>query len=141
MKISLHFDDWEFTSHPEQLPTDVRYYLTCLCKTYLEPLRLVFGPIIINSGWRTAEENAKCGGARYSYHLTGRAVDIRCSGLEDAIRKAAFLLTRERELMFNMNPIAELLICKNSRGSHWVHLAIRKSNLDKKRLVAFKNYG
>lgn len=140
MKLTLHFDEKEFTKKTE-LPADVRYNLTCLCKTYLEPLRMVFGPIIINSGWRTAEENAKCGGAKNSYHLTGRAVDIRCDSLGDAIKKAAFLLCREDELMINTNLIAELLISQNSRGSFWVHLALRKSMSDKKRLIAFMNYG
>lgn len=140
MRLSLHFDEKEFTKQSE-LPADVRFNLTCICKNYLEPLRLQFGPIIINSGWRTAEENAKSGGARNSYHLSGRAVDIRCNSLDDAIKKAAFLLTREEEFMINTNLIAELLISTNSRGNYWVHLAVRKSSIDKKHLVAFMNYG
>lgn len=140
MKLTLNFDEKEFTKQVE-LPADVRYNLTWLCQIYLEPLREAFGPIIINSGWRTAEENAKCGGAMNSYHLTGKAVDIRCDSLDDAIKKAAYLLCREDGLMINTNRIAELLISQNSRGSYWVHFALRKSMSDKKRLIAFMNYG
>ena len=33
-------------------------------------------PIIINSGFRTHEENEACGGAKESYHMKGMAVDI-----------------------------------------------------------------
>jgi len=37
-------------------------------------------PIIINSGFRSPEVNKAVGGATLSNHLTGCAVDIRCSG-------------------------------------------------------------
>ena len=38
-------------------------------------------PVIINSGHRCAAHNAKVGGAKNSVHLTGKAADIRVSGL------------------------------------------------------------
>ena len=49
-------------------------------------------PIIINSGFRSAEVNRLCGGAIHSNHLTGCAVDIRCMGKDQAIRYACILL-------------------------------------------------
>ena len=46
--------------------------------TILDILRSKLGkPVIITSGYRTPEWNAKCGGAKYSYHMRGMAADIR----------------------------------------------------------------
>jgi uncharacterized protein YcbK (DUF882 family) len=45
-------------------------------------VREYFGrPVIINSGHRCAAHNTKVGGAKNSVHLTGKAVDIRVSGV------------------------------------------------------------
>ena len=49
-------------------------------------------PIIINSGFRSPEVNKAKGGALNSNHLTGCAVDIRCLGIEQALRYAVILL-------------------------------------------------
>ena len=51
--------------------------------TILELLRKELGnnPIIITSGYRTPAHNAKVGGAKYSYHMRGMAVDIRVNGI------------------------------------------------------------
>lgn len=38
-------------------------------------------PVIITSGYRTPEHNAKVGGAKYSYHIRGMAADIRVNGM------------------------------------------------------------
>ena len=78
-------------------------------------------PIIINSGYRSAEVNKAVGGAPGSNHLTGCAVDIRCKGIEQAIRYAFILLdiSEESQELFD-----ELLIEKSSK-SIWVHFAVR----------------
>ena len=54
-------------------------------------------PIIINSGYRSPEVNKAVGGAPGSNHLTGCAVDIRCKGIEQAIRYAFILLDISEE--------------------------------------------
>lgn len=47
----------------------------------LEKIRkLVNSPVIINSGYRTPEWNAKVGGAKCSYHMKGMAADIVVKG-------------------------------------------------------------
>ena len=50
----------------------------------LEEIRTHFdnAPIIINSGYRTPEHNAKVGGAKGSYHVKGMAADIRVGGVK-----------------------------------------------------------
>ena len=79
-------------------------------------------PIIITSGYRSPEVNRCVGGAYSSNHLTGCAVDIRCVGVEQAIRYAAILLDIADERKQDYD---ELLIEKNRHGRYWVHFAVR----------------
>ena len=52
--------------------------LELLVSRVLDPLREAWGsPIIVTSGYRCPELNARVGGARTSYHLRGMAADIR----------------------------------------------------------------
>lgn len=142
MKITEHFKLEEFVHGSiEAVPANVKANIEKLCFNYLEPLRLCFGPIIINSGYRTELENSCCGGAKNSYHLKGLAADIRCKDVDDAIEKAAWLIRRDSEFMINTNHFAELIISNNSKGSWWVHFALRRDMTDHKRLVKFEHYG
>ena len=87
---------------PAQLPSlsgeSIRWLASpdCLAK----PLRAVlaevaanFGPLRVNSTCRSKRHNAKVGGARRSYHLTGNAVDFRISG---AVQPVLDFLTGKR---------------------------------------------
>jgi len=48
----------------------------------LEKLRvLVNRPIIITSGYRCPQHNVEVGGAKYSQHVLGNAVDIKVTGV------------------------------------------------------------
>ena len=90
-------------------------------------------PIIINSGYRSPQVNKAVGGAPNSNHLTGCAVDIHVSGMEQLIRYAAILLdiSDERQEDFD-----ELLLERSPRGSYWLHFAVRPSgNRRKVRLI------
>ena len=78
-------------------------------------------PIIINSGYRSPQVNKAVGGAPGSNHLTGCAVDIRCKGIEQAIRYAFILLDISEE---SQEEFDELLIEKSAK-SVWVHFAVR----------------
>ncbi|MCR5365347.1 MAG: hypothetical protein K6E67_04300 [Prevotella sp.] len=78
-------------------------------------------PIVINSGYRSAEVNKAVGGAPGSNHLTGCAVDIRCKGIEQAIRYAFILLDIADE---SQEDFDELFIEKSAK-SVWVHFAVR----------------
>ena len=90
-------------------------------------------PIIINSGYRSPEVNKAVGGAPGSNHLTGCAVDIRCKGIEQAIRYAFILLDISEE---SGEDFDELLIEKSSK-SIWVHFAVRPC--ENRRRVDFLN--
>ena len=83
-------------------------------------------PIYINSGYRSPAVNKAVGGVATSNHLTGCAADIRCTGIEQALRYAAYLLdiSKERGEAFD-----EIIIEHRAKtGSYWVHFAVRPSN-------------
>lgn len=61
-----------------RVPSQFIPTLEQLCKTILEPLReFAQQPIIISSGYRCNQLNAKVGGAYASQHTLGEAADIR----------------------------------------------------------------
>ena len=139
-KLSEHFTLGEFTksnSHPEvyNIPShEAIANLKRIC-TWLEVLRERAGtPIRINSGYRSPQLNKKIGGVANSNHLTGCAVDIRVSGMEQLIRYAAILLDYAEE---SHQDFDELLIEKNRYGAIWLHFAVRPSG--NRRKILFIN--
>ena len=91
-------------------------------------------PIIITSGYRSPDVNRAVGGADSSNHLTGCAVDIRCAGVEQAIRYAAILLEAADD---RREEFDELLIERNRKGHYWVHFAVRPPKEGNRRKVMF----
>ena len=82
-------------------------------------------PIIINSGYRSPAVNKAVGGAQNSNHLTGCAADIRCLGIEQALRYATILLDISDE---SREDCDELLIERSPKGTYWVHFAVRPND-------------
>ena len=77
-QVGPHFKVKEFACKDGSAITFIDDYIV----TILEQLRKELGkPIIITSGYRTPAHNAKVGGAKYSYHMRGMAVDIRVNGI------------------------------------------------------------
>ena len=134
MKLSEHFSLAELTKTNtgiENVPNEAQVEnLKRLCR-WLERLRKRWNdkygdgddPIIINSGFRSAAVNKAVGGVPTSNHLTGCAVDIRCIGMEQALRYAAILLDISD---MSREDFDELLI-EQKRSVIWIHFAVRPS--------------
>ena len=80
-------------------------------------------PIIINSGFRSAEVNKAVGGSPTSNHLTGCAVDIRVCGIEQLLRYAVILLDISDE---SKEDFDELLL-ERKGCVMWLHFAVKPS--------------
>ena len=57
--------------------------LVNLCNHILQPIREEFGPIRINSGYRSPTLNAKVGGSKTSQHCNGEAADFESSRISN----------------------------------------------------------
>lgn len=134
MNLSEHFKLGELTKtrvNIENVPNEEQVNnLRRVCR-WLEQLRRrwnnLYGegddPIVINSGFRSPEVNKAVGGVANSNHLKGCAVDIRCIGMEQALRYAAILLDISD---LNQEDFDELLI-EQKRNVIWIHFAVRPS--------------
>ncbi len=88
-------------------------------------------PIVISSAYRSIEVNRAVGGASTSNHIAGCAADIRCAGIEQAIRYTTILLDISDE---SQEAFDELII--EHRGvTWWVHFAVRPQNNRRKVLI------
>ena len=132
MNLSEHFKLAELTKTKtgiENVPNEEQVKNLKRVCGWLEQLRRrwnnLYGegddPIVINSGFRSHEVNKAVGGATLSNHLTGCAVDIRCIGIEQALRYAAILLDISD---LNNEDFDELLI-EQKVHVIWIHFAVR----------------
>lgn len=78
-------------------------------------------PVIINSGYRAPAVNKAVGGVPTSNHLTGCAVDIRVSGMEQALRYAVILL----DIADRQKKDFDEIILERSKSVLWLHFAVR----------------
>jgi uncharacterized protein YcbK (DUF882 family) len=127
IKLSEHFRLSEFTRSAtarrlgikNEVSSQQLSNLMLLCRYVLEPLRKRFGqPIYVNSGYRSQELNRAVGGAVKSFHIYGRAADIRAANLSD--NNTLYALIKELRL-----PVHELLKEQVIKGiPTWIHVAI-----------------
>ena len=112
---------------------NLRYVLRPVSPPELGGVRggLTEEPIIITSGYRSAELNRKVGGSPTSNHLTGCAVDIRCYGPEQMIRMASILL----DIADGTKREFDELILEKRGSTYWIHFAVRPK--DNRRKILF----
>lgn len=108
---------WAEAHHVENTPDELQLAaMINLCWKLGEPLREVFGPIRINSGFRCPRVNEGVGGVGNSKHLSGEAMDIYIPNRERG--KEYFLFIR-KNIDFD-----QLLFEYNKRGDMWIHCSV-----------------
>jgi uncharacterized protein YcbK (DUF882 family) len=84
-RVSRHFALVEFDCRDgARVPAAALPGLRRLAQSYLEPLRLEFGPVTVHSGYRTEAHNRRVGGApqsrhRYDLRPLQPAADVTCA--------------------------------------------------------------
>jgi zinc D-Ala-D-Ala carboxypeptidase len=94
--------------------------LKLLAETIFEPIRANFRcPILISSGYRSKELNAKIGGAMTSQHSFGQAIDIDMDGTNYGVTNAEIFNYIKAKLPFDQ------LIWEfgNETNPDWVHVS------------------
>lgn len=121
MKLSKYFTLEEMTRSTtaqnhnlDNTPNDAQVAnLKILCSEVLDQAREDYGPIAVNSGFRSKEVNKLVGGKPNSYHLNGKAADIHCDNTTQGFTLCALLLRSE---------ITDLVILEKRGRKVWVHV-------------------
>ena len=158
--LSEHFSLGELTKTSfktddnNEPPLEVVENLIDLCENWLEELRFNYNtiyvlnciegyytskevePLVINQGFRSyqvmlAMEKAGLNPSKTSNHMKGCAVDIRCAGVEQALRYMTILIDIADQKKQDFD---ELLL--ERRGTvYWLHFAARPS--ENRRKIGF----
>jgi zinc D-Ala-D-Ala carboxypeptidase len=140
MKLSKNFSLYEFTKSMTALRKNIDNKpskehienLKILCEKVLQPARDEFGPITINSGFRSKALNKAVGGSGKSNHCFGFAADIEAKNVSNYILlRWIFENTECTEL------IAEYLEREDERAG-WVHVAYNPKR-EKCDIIKLKN--
>lgn len=129
--LSAHFGLEELTFSqaalrlgiPNTPPASALANLPRLCALLLEPARTILAaPLHVDSGYRSAELNARIGGSPASAHMFGRAADVIPIGLD---LSAAFDTLR---LMADL-PYDQIIF----ECAAWIHLAVAPEGAEPRR--------
>ena len=115
--------------------------LKLLAEHIFEPIRVNFRcPILISSGYRSKELNAKVGGSNTSQHSLGQAIDIDMDGTSYGVENEEIFYYIKDKLPFDQ------LIWEfgNDKNPDWVHVSYsdrhRRQVLKATKLNGITNY-
>lgn len=122
-RLSPHFTLGEMviTSHRtlcNEPSTEIIERLTTLCTNFLEPVRAIFGPLWITSGFRCQKLNDLIGGSKWSAHTFGCAADFVPINGQPTHKLVSWII--ESGLDFDQ------VIDEYSSTSNWIHLGMAR---------------
>lgn len=133
IQLSPHFHLSEFTESDtaeregiDNAPDPMAVKNLFKVAALMEQVRSALGakPILVSSGFRSVQLNARVGGARTSNHMTGEAVDFRCPGFGTPLQISQAIV--KSGIKFG-----QLLM----EGT-WVHISLPDGNNDGEVLTA-----
>lgn len=141
MRISDNFYLSEFTNSQtarrhgiDNTPTAQQIKaLTALVTNILQPVRNRFGPIFINSGFRSKELNTAIGGSPTSQHMKGQAADIECPPVSN-MDLAVWI----RDNLDYDQLILEFHDPKDGPRSGWVHVSYVSPTANRKQTLSIR---
>ena len=103
--------------------------LLYLIEHVLEPARAKLGmPIIVTSGYRNPQLNAKVGGSASSQHKEGEAVDVTCADN-----------TKLYNIFKTQGKFDQLIWEKgNDKQPAWVHVSVKRNGKNRKQELRIK---
>lgn len=103
---------------------------------FLDRLREYMGSaVIVTSGFRSPEVNARVGGSKTSAHLQGLAADIvpKSRTQEDFKRMLAYL-----EPLAELKAVDQLIVYRNGDKIKWIHVGLKEDPLKNRGQVIYK---
>ncbi|MEL6876349.1 MAG: D-Ala-D-Ala carboxypeptidase family metallohydrolase [Pseudomonadota bacterium] len=129
MKLSPHFHLSEFTASQTATrlminnmpgPAEIAA-MKLLCEKVLEPVRAQYErPVMISSGYRSAELNRALMGSRSSQHIKGEAADFEIPGVDN------LGICRWMEQRLNYDQLILEFYRRGQPASGWVHVSYRE---------------
>lgn len=114
---------------------NVKNNLHILVANVLQPLRDKFGPVTINSGYRSPAVNTAVGGSPYSDHCLGMAADIEIVGVDNK-QLAEYIKDN-----FKFTQLILEFYTDGVPDSGWVHVSYDEKDLKCNVLRAVKENG
>lgn len=149
MNLSKHFTFNELTDsakHPELVESNraeatkqpILDSLVNLANNVLQPIRDAWGPILVNSGYRSIALNKAIGGSKTSDHRKGLAADIT-AGSDTSNRELFNLIIsmiEKKQLI-----VGQLILEVPPNSRNWIHISTQtKTNTNEVLIYDGKKY-
>lgn len=131
MKLSKNFTIDELTvtstSASNEPTEDQKDKLLYVCQYLLQPIRDEFGPVQVNSGYRSEGVNLAVGGSETSQHCKGEAADIRVPNLWEVY-----------EWIVNHLSFGQCIYEENG-AAKWIHISLTRLDDDNQEALLYKD--